>query len=170
MWQYRPLTWILLFVFGILLQTSLLPQIFPIGYVPNVVLSVTVLVALYETPGRGLAAGFIGGMMQDIWAGRMIGLDALTFALLGWAIGYLQTKIARDPVFVPGLVAGLSQVVVVPFQWVLLIVAGYHLPWLTFVKPLPVWILFSMFFTPGLGGVLGFRSRRELDSRRAMGM
>ncbi len=164
MWQYRPITWFLLYLLGILIQSALLPQIFPIGYVPNVVVSVTVLIALYESPSRGMVAGLMGGLMQDLWAGRVIGLNAVTFALLGWCVGYIQSKIVSDQVFVPGLVAGLSQVAVVPFQWLLLTLAGYHFGWLSFVRPLPVWILFSMFFTPGLGGVLGFRSRRELDN------
>ncbi len=157
--RFRVGTWIVLYLLALLIQVALLPQIFPNGYVPNVVLSVTVLIALYETPRRGMYAGLIGGLMQDLWAGRLIGLNALTFALLGYAIASLQQRIVHDPIFVPGLLAALSQVVVTPFQWLLLFVFGYHFSWLVFSRPLPVWILFSMLFTPALGGLLGFRTR-----------
>jgi rod shape-determining protein MreD len=102
--------------------------------------------------------------MQDLWAGRMIGLDALTFALLGYAIASIQQKIVHDPIFVPGLIAGLSQVVVTPFQWLILYAFGYHFSWLVFSRPLPVWILFSMLFTPALGGILGFHTRKSRHS------
>lgn len=164
----RVTAWVVLFLFGLLLQTSLLPQIFPEGYVPDVVLPITVLIALKEVPRRGLMAGLVGGLMQDFWAGRMWGLNALTFALLGYAVAVVQSKVVRDPIFVPGLIAGLGQVLVTPFQWVILWAAGYHMAWLEFVKPLPEWILFSMLFTPGLGGVLKLGWTREFGSRLSL--
>ncbi len=154
-------TWLVLYLLVLLIQVGLLPQIFPMGYVPQAVLSLTVLIALHETPKRGMWAGLLGGLMQDLWAGRLIGLNALTFALLGYGVAWVQQKIVRDPIFVPGLIAGLSQVVVVPFQWALLYVFGYHFSWLIFSRPLPVWILFSMLFTPALGGIVGFSARRN---------
>lgn len=159
--RLRISTWLVLYVLALLIQVALLPQIFPAGYAPNVVLSITVLIALHETPKRGMWAGLVGGLMQDVWAGRLIGLNALTFALLGYGVSIVQQKIVRDPIFVPGLIAALSQVVVMPFQWFLLDLFGYHFPWLTFSRPLPVWILFSMLFTPALGGIVGFNAARS---------
>lgn len=165
MWQFRVVTWIVLYLLGLLVQTALLPQIFPIGYVPDLVLPLTVIIALYETPRRGLMAGLIGGLMQDVWAGRLWGLNALTFALVGFAIAHLESRIVRDNVFVPGLLAGLTQLLILPFQWVILRLVGLALPWSEFMKPLPVWLLFSMLVTPALGGILGFRPRHEVDKR-----
>ncbi len=159
-------TWILLYLLVLLIQVGLLPQIFPIGYVPDAMLSLTVLIALHETPKRGMWAGLLGGLMQDLWAGRLIGLNALTFALLGYGVAWVQQRIVRDPIFVPGLIAGLSQIVVVPFQWALLYIAGYHFSWLVFSRPLPVWILFSMLFTPALGGMVGFIPKRNRKRTR----
>lgn len=167
MWQFRIPTWIVVYLLGLLAQTALLPQIFPIGYVPNLVLPITVIIALYETPRRGLVAGLIGGLMQDLWAGRLWGLNALTFAMLGYAIAHLESRIARDNVFVPGLLAGLAQLLVVPFQWVILRAFGFPFPWSEFMHPLPVWLLFSMLVTPAIGGILGFKPRHEVDRRYA---
>lgn len=101
MWQFRIPTWIILYLLALLVQTALLPQIFPVGYVPNLVLPLTVIIALYETPRRGLMAGLIGGLMQDVWAGRLWGINALTFALLGFAVAHLESRIVRDNIFVP---------------------------------------------------------------------
>lgn len=165
MWQFRWVTWIVLFLLALLVQTALLPQIFPIGYVPDLVLPLTVIIALYETPRRGLMAGLIGGLMQDLWAGRLLGIDALTFALLGFAIAQLESKIVRDNVFVPGLLAGVAQVLILPFQWIILHLLGFAIPWSDFMRPLPVWILFSMLVTPAIGGILGFRARHEVDRK-----
>lgn len=165
MWQFRVPTWIILFLLGLLVQTALLPQIFPPGYVPNLVLPITVIIALYETPRRGLMAGLIGGLMQDIWAGRLWGINALAFALVGYAIAHLESRIVRDNIFVPGLLAGVAQLLVVPFQWVILRMIGFGFSWSDFMRPLPVWLLFSMLVTPAIGGLLGFRPRHEVDNK-----
>ncbi|MDA8192977.1 MAG: rod shape-determining protein MreD [Thermaerobacter sp.] len=164
MWQFRFPTWLVLFVFALLVQTALLPVIFPVGYVPSMVLPVVVLIAVYETPRRGLAAGLLGGLMMDVWSGRTWGLNALTYAFIGYLVAILQGKIVRDQVFVPGLLAGVAQVAATPLQWVLLRVAGYHFAWLGFVRPLPSSVLFAMLMTPAIGGILRFRSRHEIES------
>ena len=165
MWQFRFPTWIILYLLALLIQTALLPQIFPVGYVPNLILPLTVIISLYETPRRGLAAGLMGGLMQDIWAGRLWGMNALTYALLGFAVSQLESRIVRDNVFVPGLLAGVSQLLVMPFQWFLLHLIGMVLPWSDFMRPLPIWLLFSMLATPAIGGILGFRPRHEVESK-----
>lgn len=165
MWQFRILSWIVLDLLALLVQTALLPHIFPLGYVPDLILPLTVIIALYETPRRGLAAGLIGGLMQDLWAGRLLGINALTFALVGLAVAQLESRIVRDNVFVPGLLAGLAQLLVLPFQWVVLRLFGIDIPWGDFMRPLPVWLLFSMLVTPGIGGILGFRPRHEVDKK-----
>ncbi len=167
MWQFRIPTWIILYLLAILVETALLPQIFPVGWVPNLVLPVTIIIALYETPRRGLAAGLIGGLMQDVWAGRLWGLNALTFALVGFLVANLESRIVRDNIFVPGLLAGLAQLLVVPFQWGVLHMVGLHFGWSAFMRPLPVWLLFSMLVTPAIGGLLGFRPRHEVDRKYA---
>lgn len=159
------LKWVVLYLFALMMQTALFPQIFPTGYVPAAVLSVTVLVALNENSREALIAGMIGGLLMDIWSGRLLGLNAATFAIIGYIVSRIQSKIVRDPIFVPGLLAGLSQLLVMPIQWVLLSVVGYHYAWLLFVKPLPYWILFQMIFTPALGRLLGFR-RNQLKTPR----
>lgn len=165
MWQFRWVTWIVLFLLGLLVQTALLPQIFPVGYVPNMVLPLTVIIALYETPRRGLVAGLIGGLMQDMWAGRLWGMNALTFALLGYLIAHLESRIVRDNVFVPGLLAGVAELLVLPFQWLILRLVGIAIPWSDFMRPLPVFLLFCMLVTPAMGGILGFRPRHEVDRK-----
>ncbi|MCY0881086.1 MAG: rod shape-determining protein MreD [Firmicutes bacterium] len=147
-------TWFVLYILALVVQTAFLPEFFPTGYVPSVVLPVTVLIGLDETPARALWAGFTGGLLEDILAGRLIGLNALTYALLGWAIAKLRPRIVRDAVFVPGILAGLSQLVVPPFQWVLVRLSGDAVPWMTFMRPVPDWILFAMLVTPALGGIL----------------
>jgi len=169
MWQFRVWFWLLLFVLALLIQTALLPQLFPTPDIPDFVLPLTVIIALYETPRRGLLAGLLGGLLQDLWAGRLWGLNAVSFALLGYLVAWTAGHVARDPIFVPGLLAGLGQLVILPFQWVLLRLSGYDFSWIPFMHTLPEWILFSMFMAPALGGILRFRPRHEVENRYSSG-
>ena len=164
-WQ-RPIYWVVLFALGLMVQTALLPQVFPEGYVPNVMVSLIVILALYETPRGGLALGLTAGVLADLFGGRLIGLNTLTDGLLGYLIARYQTRWPHDPIFMPGLIGGVSQLLMVPCQWFLLRLAGYPVSWNTVSALLPYWVLFSMLFTPAVGAILGFRPRARKARQR----
>lgn len=150
----RWVGWTLIQAAALLVQTALLPRWFAPGYAPDVVLSVTVVLALRADPLGGLLVGLIGGGLQDIAAGRLLGLNACTLAFLGWAVAWTKRMVAYDRVFVPALLAGVAQLVMVPWQWLVLKVAGFSFSWHAFTRPLPGWILFALVFTPGLMALL----------------
>lgn len=155
MWRHHPLFWIALFVVAILIETSLLSGLFPAGYAPNVMLCVTVALSLDETPRRGAAVGVIGGLLQDVAAGRLIGLNAFTLGLVGWGVAWARRSVNPDAVFVPGLMAGLAQLFLTPLQWMMLRMVGLNFGWRPFTHPLPAWILFAMLCTPAILGLIG---------------
>ncbi len=163
---YRPLYWIVLFVFGLLVQTALLPQVFPIGYVPSVMVSLVVLLALYESPRRGLGLGIMAGALTDLLGGRLIGLNTATYGLLGYYIAKYQERFKHDQIFVPGLIGALSQLIMALAQWGILNAVGYRLPWQAVTAPLPYWVLFGLLFTPAMGGILGIRPASPAKPRR----
>ena len=163
---YRLLYWLVVFVFGLMVQTALLPQIFPIGYVPSVMVPLVVILALYETPRRGLALGLLAGLLADLWGGRLIGMNTVTFGLLGYVVANYQGRIQHDPIFMPGLVGGVSQLAVASVDWLSLRLIGYPIPAQGLIAPLPYWVLFGMLFTPAMGAILGFRPSLRRMGRR----
>lgn len=165
MWQYHWLTWLVMSAAALLIETTLLPLAFPSGYVPDLVLVVVVAFALFETPVRGAALGAVAGLLVDLAAGRMWGLNLGVDAALGAAVALLQTKIVRDAVFVPGLLGALAQVVAHLLDWAGAEAAGLHLSLGAFMHPTPIWILFGLFLTPALVVLLGLRPRHEVDAR-----
>ncbi len=164
-WQ-RPVYWIVLLALGLMVQTALLPEVFPAGDVPSVMISLVVVLALYESPRAGLALGLIAGALMDLLGGRLIGLNTLTFGLLGYGIAVYQVRWRHDPIVLPSVVGGLSQLLVVLVQWVLLHLIGYPVAWSVASAPLPYWILFSMLFTPAVGAILGLRLEPVKSGRR----
>ncbi|CAB1129680.1 Rod shape-determining protein MreD [Candidatus Hydrogenisulfobacillus filiaventi] len=153
-WPYHPLVWVLLILLALVAQTALLPWFFPPGYTPDVVAALVVALGLFESPRRALWLGLLAGGLQDLLAGRAWGLNTVTLALLGWAAARAGGVLAKDRVFVPGLIGGLAQALLAPVDWVLLRPFGLAPTWPLFALPLPVWVLSAMFLTPGLVGLL----------------
>lgn len=163
MWQYRWWGWLLVLLIALLVQTALLPQIFPMGYVPDLVLVVVVAFAFFETPVRGAILGALAGLLVDIVAGRFIGLNMVVDAMAGCLVASVQSKIIRDDVFVPGLVGAVFEGASRVAQWIILAIFGYRFGLLGFMASLPIFVLFGLFMTPAIIALLHLRPRHEVD-------
>ena len=73
---------------------------------PDIPLIVVVLLALRRGPEFGCGAGFAAGLLQDAATGGLLGVQALTKAVIGFAIGALGERltVSQPLVQVPGLV------------------------------------------------------------------
>ena len=91
---------------GSVAQSSVVPALSVGGITPDVPLVLTVLVALRRGPELGCAVGFLAGFLQDVAGGGLIGVQALTKALAGFAMGLLVGRfwVASPLVQVPALV------------------------------------------------------------------
>lgn len=85
---------------------TLAPALRVADIAPDIPLLVVLLLALRRGPEFGCLAGFAAGLLQDAAGGGLIGVQALTKALVGFAIGSLGGRFSvRQPlVQVPGLV------------------------------------------------------------------
>ncbi len=91
---------------GSLAQSSVVPQLSVGGITPDLPLILTVLLALRRGPETGCLAGFVVGMLQDVAGGGLVGVQAVTKALAGFAVGMLVGRlwVTNPMVQVPGLV------------------------------------------------------------------
>lgn len=73
---------------------------------PDIPLIVVVLLALRRGPEFGCAAGFAAGLLQDVAGGGLLGVQALTKALVGFGLGAAsgRLRVTQPLVQVPGLV------------------------------------------------------------------
>lgn len=76
------------------------------GVVPDIPLVVVVMLALRRGPEFGCLAGLVAGLLQDATTGGLLGVQALTKALVGFAIGAsgARLSVTSPLVQVPGLV------------------------------------------------------------------
>ena len=97
-----------LLIFGGGLAQTTLGSFIRVGdIVPDIPLTVVALLALRRGPEIGCLAGFGSGLLQDALAGGLIGVQALTKALIGFTLGQIGGHLwVHEPlVQVVGLVA-----------------------------------------------------------------
>lgn len=99
--------WLALTVFGGGVAQATIAPALRIGDVaPDIPLIVVVLLALRRGPEFGALAGFAAGLLQDVAGGGLVGAQALTKAVLGFALGAVGARLAvtQPLVQIPGLV------------------------------------------------------------------
>jgi rod shape-determining protein MreD len=84
---------LLLTVGGTVAQSNVVPALSVGGVTPDLPLIITVMVALRRGPEVGCITGFAAGLLQDAATGSLIGVQALTKALAGFAVGLLVGRL-----------------------------------------------------------------------------
>ena len=87
-------------------HATLAPALRVAGVTPDLPLIVVVLLALRRGPEFGCVAGLVAGLLQDAAGGGLIGVQALTKAMIGFVIGAAgsRLRVTQPLVQVPGLV------------------------------------------------------------------
>src|SRR5438552_7608854 len=91
---------------GSVAHATLAPALGVGGVTPDLPLIVVVLLALRRGAEFGCVAGFGAGLLQDAAGGGLIGVQALTKAVIGFAVGAAGARLSvtQPLVQVPGLV------------------------------------------------------------------
>ena len=91
----------LLSITGLALQTAVFGQITLTGTKPEVLLLVTVAIAMTEGPGFGAVAGFVTGLLTDSVLQLPQGVTALTFTIVGYVVGRVRAQVQRPSAWLP---------------------------------------------------------------------
>jgi len=91
---------------GTVAQTSVVQALSMGGAIPDLPFVVALFLALRRGPEAGCVAGFLAGLLQDVTGGGLVGVQALTKALAGFALGLAggRLRVGSPLVQVPGLV------------------------------------------------------------------
>jgi len=91
---------------GSLAQSSVVPSWSIAGITPDLPLILTAVIALRRGPETGCLVGFASGLFQDVASGGLLGVQALSRALVGFGVGFLPGKLTvnHPAVQIPGLV------------------------------------------------------------------
>jgi rod shape-determining protein MreD len=104
----RILTWTVVVLTALVLQSTLFAQVKLGGVKPDLVYLVTIVLAFLEGPSSGALAGFAGGMAEDFLLNQPKGITALTLTLVGYSVGALRQYIVTPSPLLPVLLVGAA--------------------------------------------------------------
>lgn len=73
-------------LFGLLIQTSIFPRVFPSQYKPDLVLMLIVYLGISERYGSGGLFSFGVGLLYDVFAGTAFGMHGMIFLLVFFSV------------------------------------------------------------------------------------
>ncbi len=71
----------------VVLQTELFSELRIFGVMPELLLGLTIASGWSAGANRGAVAGFVAGIVYDVFLSTPLGLTALTYTLVGYAVG-----------------------------------------------------------------------------------
>ncbi|MCD5415028.1 MAG: rod shape-determining protein MreD [Clostridiales bacterium] len=91
-----------------ILHTTLFHNFKLFGVIPNTALVLVVTFSIHYGKSKGAVIGFLMGIIQDILFGRVVGMNALAYMLIGYFVGMMTHKIIMEKLVVPFLLVALS--------------------------------------------------------------
>ncbi len=79
----------------LLLHTTVLAHVRVLGVMPDLMLLVAVAAGITGGPVRGAVMGFASGLAVDLFLRTPMGLSALVFTLVGYAMGVVDAGVLR---------------------------------------------------------------------------
>ena len=108
-----------LFFVIVIVQVAVFPHLRLFGVVPDLGLLVALAVGYQEGPEAGAIVGFVAGFGYDLFLETPLGLEALSYAIVGYGIGVLEAGLFRSPRWLPsflgaagGLAGGLTLIAI----------------------------------------------------------
>jgi rod shape-determining protein MreD len=99
---YYVVVFVLAYI-GILIQTNMGDVLSLAGMTPDFLLIITVFNAIFDGPRRGAYTGAGIGLLEDLYIGRFIGMNALVKGVAGLISGRLTQGAFRENMWVPVL-------------------------------------------------------------------
>ena len=101
----------LVVVTALVVHLALLSRVRVFGVMPDLMLLVAIAAGYTAGPSGGAAVGFVSGMVVDLFLETPLGLSALVFTLVGFAVGTVGTGILRAAWWIPMLTALVASAV-----------------------------------------------------------
>jgi len=95
----------------VIVQVAVFPHLRVANVAPDLGLVVALAVGYHEGPEAGAIVGFVTGFGFDLFLETPLGLSALSYALVGYGVGVIESGLMRSPRVLPivlGAIGGLA--------------------------------------------------------------
>jgi rod shape-determining protein MreD len=135
---------------AVAVQSTVLARLTLLGVIPQLILVVVVSLAYTDGSRVGLTAGFFGGLLQDLLLPQsIVGLTALVYTLIGYAVGNLRQFAPNESVWMPVFAVAVASAIAEAGYALLAITLGQEWVSITFTaKVAGLVVLYNTLLTP----------------------
>jgi rod shape-determining protein MreD len=105
------LRWVLIVTSVFLLQVGVVADIGLFGVHPELMLLLAICAGIAAGPVRGAGVGFAAGLLSDLMLQGPLGVSALAFAVVGFAVGSAEEAVLRSSRVITVAMTALASVV-----------------------------------------------------------
>lgn len=102
---------IIIIISNLILQGSVLPFFNFLVFLPNLGLISVIVISIFEGKYYGAFFGLFMGLFQDVLFADVIGVNALIYFLIGYAIGVLKTSLNTENLIIPIIFTAIGTVI-----------------------------------------------------------
>lgn len=95
-------------IINFILQSTVFQHFRIGGVLPNTALIIVVSISMLSGRKKGITAGIVTGILQDIFFSKAIGINVLIYAFLGYFIGGVEGRLFKDNYITPLILISLS--------------------------------------------------------------
>lgn len=113
----------------LLLQATVLPQLFSAAVKPDLLLIFTVSCGLLCGREKAVGIGFFSGLLQDLASGNIFGLHTLSKMAIGYLAGLAEQKVFKEHIILPMAAMLVASLLNSALMLSLMTFLGYHIGW-----------------------------------------
>ena len=159
-WLKTALLFVLGF-WGIILRDTLFNQWSIAGGKPDFILILTVFYAIFNGYKKGAAFGMGIGLLEDLMAGRFIGVNMICKGLVGLVFGTMQKSLYKDNFLVPLICMLLASLLNSLVYFVLCLMIGSNVYFSGMVLAAIPDAIYTMCFAPVLYVIIYVLNRHK---------
>ncbi|MBM7613580.1 rod shape-determining protein MreD [Alkaliphilus hydrothermalis] len=138
----------LVIIVNLILQSTLLQYFKIYNVLPNTALILVISFSMYSGKNQGAIIGLSVGMLQDIIFGRIVGLNAFVYMLIGYFVGLINRKVFKDNLLIPVALTAVGTVLYETVNMLFLCFLKYRIELFNvFKKMLVVEVLYNSIFS-----------------------
>ncbi len=139
----------LIIILNLILQSTVFQWFEIYGVVPNTALILVISFSIYLGKNKGATLGFFVGLLQDIILGRIIGLNAFMFMIIGYVVGLMDQKIFKENLLIPFILTAVGTLFYETINLLLIFLLGYKIELFDIIKKmLFIEVLYNSIFSP----------------------
>lgn len=139
----------LIIILNLILQSTVFQWFEIYGVVPNTALILVISFSIYLGKNKGATLGFFVGLLQDIILGRIIGLNAFMFMIIGYVVGLMDQKIFKENLLIPFILTAVGTLFYETINLLLIFLLGYKIELFDIIKKmLFIEVLYNSILSP----------------------